>query len=358
MPFTAGYSRVIKSWAARAPKEPLTRYEFVADPLGPSGLEVRVTHCAVCGSDLHLMRSEGGYDGFGAFPDPQVCGHEIIGMVTNMGSDVSTFKLGQRVGIGWQCESCHECEWCLRGDEQLCEKVKATCCEGNRGGFADFIRIKDSRFAFPIPEALDSAATAPLLCGGVTVWTPLQQQTKEGDRVGILGLGGLGHMAIQFASKLGRHVTAISSSLRKKDEALAMGAHAFLSHGDEEAMEAAAGSLDFILVTLATAQPMDFSKFFLLLRKRGTLCFVGMCPPITADVFTMTFTMHRITSSNTGGIPDVVSMLEFCAEHGIGAHVKTRPMEEINETITELTEQQVPFRYVLTNPDPSVQSSL
>ena len=162
--------------------------------------------------------------------------------------------------------------------------VKCTCCEGIRGGFADYIRLDDGRFVFAIPDALDSPQTAPLLCGGQTVWTPLRQQTRAGDRVGILGLGGLGHMAIKFAAALGCDVTALSSTSSKREEALAIGAHRFVAHGDEKEVEAAAASLDFILVTLATTEPVDFAKFFTLLRPRGTLCFVGMCPPITADV--------------------------------------------------------------------------
>lgn len=196
---------------------------------------------------------------------------------------------------------------CMRGDDQLCGSVSCTCCEGAKGGFADYIRIKDARFAYAIPDALDSAGTAPLLCGGQTVWTPLRQQTKAGDKVGILGLGGLGSMAIKFARALGTTVTALSSTEAKREEALGMGAHSFVAHADQEALDAAAGTLDFILVTLATQQQVDFTKFFGLLRPRGTMCFVGMCPPITADVFTLGFTMLNITTSNTGGRKEMVS---------------------------------------------------
>ena len=168
---------------------------------------------------------------------------------------------------------------------------------------------------------------------GQTVWTPLVQQTKEGDKVGILGLGGLGHMAIKFASALGRTVTALSSSMSKAEEAKDMGAHNYVAHSDQSQLDAIAGSLDFILVTLATQEPVDFSKFFPLLRPRGTLCFVGMCPPITADVFTLGFTMNNITTSNTGGRKEMLEMLEFCARHRIGANVRTRPMSEINDAL-------------------------
>jgi uncharacterized zinc-type alcohol dehydrogenase-like protein len=293
--------RVINAWAAASPKAALTPYTFEAPPLEPTGVELQVQYCAICGSDVHLINSDGGYKDFTAFEvdKPQVCGHEVIGVVTGLGAEVKHLKLGQRAGIGWQCEACHTCEWCLNGDEQLCPNVKCTCCEGNNGAFADFIRIKDSKFCFEIPEACDSAKTAPLLCGGQTVWTPLVQQTKENDRVGILGLGGLGHMAIKFASALGRRVTALSGSASKAEEAKALGAHHFVAHSDQAQLDAIASSLDFILVTLATQEPVDFAKFFPLLRPRGTICFVGMCPPITADVFTLGFTMNSITTSTS-----------------------------------------------------------
>jgi len=347
-------SRTIKAWGAKEKGAKLEIMEIEAPALGPHGVEVEVQYCGLCGSDVHLINADGGYNDFTAYvcepPQPQICGHEVIGQVTGVGSAVTHLKVGDRAGIGWQNSACHNCEWCLKGDEQLCSSVKCTCCEGNKGGFADYIRIDDGRFAFAIPEGCDSASTAPLLCGGQTVWTPIRQQTKAGDRVGILGLGGLGHMAIKFAKALGCEVTALSSSESKKTEALSHGATNYIAHSDPAQLEAAAASLDFILVTLATQDPVDFSKFFPLLRPRGTMCFVGMCPPITADVFTMGFTMNNITTSNTGGRKEMLEMLEFCARHKIGATVKERPMSEINEALQDLEKMKGSFRYVLTNP--------
>jgi len=347
--------RVATCWAAKEPKAKLEPIPVELIPLGETGVELQVSHVGLCGSDVHLINSDGGYADFTAYGlgKPQICGHEAIGIVTAVGPGVSHLKVGQRAGIGWQNEACHSCEWCLRGDEQLCAAVKCTCCEGNIGAFADYMRIKDSKFCFKIPEKCDSAATAPLRCGGQTVWTPLVQQTKQTDKVGILGLGGLGHMAIKFASALGRTVTALSSTMSKKEEALALGAHSFVAHADDAAMEAAAASLDFILVTLATQDPVDFTKFFALLRPRGTMCFVGMCPPITADVFTMGFTMHNITTSNTGGRKEIDQMLEFCAKHDIGASVVTRPMSEVNECLAELESAKHAKRFVLTQTVPA-----
>jgi len=158
-------------------------------------------------------------------------------------------------------------------------------------------------------------------------------------------------MALKFAGALGCEVTALSSSASKKEEAMSNGAHKFIAHADDAQMEAAAASLDFILVTLATQQEVDFTKFFTLLRPRGTMCFVGMCPPITVDVFTMGFTMHNITTSNTGGRKEILEMLEFCARHKIGASVVKRPMDQINETVHDLHTKNVPYRFVMTNED-------
>ena len=157
-------SRTINAWAAKEPKAPLTPHTFEAPPLGPAGIEVAVTHCGLCGSDVHLINSDGGYSDFTAYalepPQPQICGHEAIGTVTGLGKNVTHLKIGQRAGIGWQNEACHECEWCLNGDEQLCPSVKCTCCEGNIGAFADYLRIKDSKFCFSIPDACDSVTQA------------------------------------------------------------------------------------------------------------------------------------------------------------------------------------------------------
>ena len=231
-------TRTINAYAAKAPGAPLEPYTFEAPPLPATGVEVKVTHCGLCGSDVHLWRADGDYKdftGWAAGQKVQICGHEAVGEVTAVGSAVTHLKVGQRCGVGWQCGSCHSCEYCLRGDEQLCQAgngVDCTCAGGNAGAFADYLRIKDAGFAFALPDALDAAATAPLLCGGQTVWTPLRQQTKAGDRVGVLGLGGLGTMAITFASKLGCEVTALSSSDSKKRAALDLGATKFVAHAD------------------------------------------------------------------------------------------------------------------------------
>mmetsp|Transcript_16940 Transcript_16940/g.21950 ORF Transcript_16940/g.21950 Transcript_16940/m.21950 type:complete len:351 (-) Transcript_16940:415-1467(-) len=346
-------SRIAKAWVSEKAGSELILEDVQLEALGPNGVEIQVSYCGVCGSDIHLLKSDGGYSDFTAYAvgKKQVCGHEVLGIVTNVGrANNNELKIGDYVGVGWQCSSCHNCEWCERGDEQLCPSVKCTCCEGNIGGFANYLRVNDSSFVFKIPKSLYLPATAPLLCGGQTVWTPLVTQTKKGDKIGILGLGGLGTMALMFAAKLGRKkLYAISGSPAKKRTALEMGANEFLNHNDADAMTHAQSSMDFILVTLSTQQKIDFSKFFQLLRPRGTICFVGMVPPITADVFTMGFTMHNITTSNTGGRKDMIEMLQFCATHSIGApHVSLRPMDQVNQVIHELEDLKEATRFVLT----------
>jgi len=333
------------AYAALAQGENLVPIKIRLQDMTSTSVEIKVTHCGLCGSDDHLI--SGDYGDYAVWP--QVCGHEIVGIVTQVGDAVKHLKLGQRCGVGWQCSSCHDCEWCVRGNEQLCNKVACTCCEGNRGGFADTVRIADASFAFRIPENLDSAVVAPLLCGGQTVWTPLKEQTKPGDRVGILGLGGLGQMAIKFARALGCEVTALSSSGLKLSESFKLGASHYIVHTDREAIALQKGTLDFILVTIATKQRLDFEKFFHLLRPRGTICFVGMCPPITADVFSMGFTMCNITTSNTGGRKDMMEMLDFCARNEIGATVKKRPLSKVNEALAELRKGKSSVRHVLVN---------
>jgi uncharacterized zinc-type alcohol dehydrogenase-like protein len=342
---SADSSDTTTGYAALAEGEDLVPYTYRLPPMTSTSVELQVEYCGLCGSDDHLI--VGDYGEYAVWP--QVCGHEVVGTVTAVGPAVTTLRPGQRVGVGWQSASCHDCEWCARGDEQLCKSVGCTCCEGNKGGFADRMRISDSAFCYKIPESLPSAEVAPLLCGGQTVWTPLNEQTKSSDRIGILGLGGLGHMAIKFAKALGREVTAISSSASKRADALSHGATRFLVHSNEEEMAAAASSLDFILVTIATNKEVDFAKFFPLLRPRGTICFVGMCPPISADVFTLGFTMNNITTSNTGGKKDMIAMLDFCARHKIGASVSVTPLSEINTAITALRSGDSHFRHVLSN---------
>ena len=221
----------IRAFAALEKGKSLEPFSFEPKPLAPHEVEVKISHCGVCHSDLHLVNNDWGMSSY-----PLVPGHEVIGTVHQVGSGVTQLKPGQRVGIGWQSDSCGQCEWCTRGEENLCAKAAPTCV-GRHGGFADFIRV-NGRFAIPVPESLSSESAAPLLCGGITVFSPMRgAQLGAQHRVGIIGIGGLGHMALQFARAFGSEVTAFSTSADKEAEAKRMGAHHFIATRDRSALK-------------------------------------------------------------------------------------------------------------------------
>ncbi|MGZ3698256.1 MAG: NAD(P)-dependent alcohol dehydrogenase, partial [Bdellovibrionota bacterium] len=233
----------ITSYAAKSAKGELERFDYEAAKLGHNDVEIQISHCGVCHSDVHLVDDDWGMSSF-----PLVPGHEIIGLVTLKGPEVTHLAIGSRVGVGWQRSSCLSCEFCLSGREMFCLNDQATCV-GNFGGFADSIRI-DSRFTFPIPAGLASENAAPLLCGGITVYSPLRHYgVAPRMKVGVVGIGGLGHLALQFAHAMGCEVTAFSNSFNKEIEARDFGASHFVSSTDEAALGKLGRSLDFILVT-------------------------------------------------------------------------------------------------------------
>lgn len=230
----------IHGFAAHAAGAQLLPFRYSPGELGPYDVEVRVQHCGVCHSDVHLIDNDWGISRY-----PLVPGHEIIGTVSAVGSNVHGPVVGQRVGIGWQADSCGICEWCRSGEEHLCPKAQPTCV-GRHGGFASSVRV-NSRFAIPVPDALDSISAAPLLCGGVTVYTPLRNHgARPASRIGVIGIGGLGHLALQFLNKWGCDVTAFTSSDSKRDEAMKLGAHCTVNSKNESELKAISGQLDFI----------------------------------------------------------------------------------------------------------------
>ena len=253
---------------------------FRYDPgtLGAQEVEIGITHCGICHSDIHLISNDWGISQY-----PFIPGHEIVGTVTAVGAEVLSLQVGQRVGLGWQSNSCGTCEWCTRGMENLCPASEGTCVH-RHGGYANRVRA-NHRFVIPIPEALDSAHTAPLLCGGITVYNPLRTHgINPSSRVGIVGIGGLGHIAIQFARVFGAEVTAFSTSAAKEEEVRAMGAQHFVNTRESKALKEVAGSFDFILSTINADQ--DWGVFIQALRPTGTLCFAGVPPsPISATRF-------------------------------------------------------------------------
>lgn len=333
----------IAAWAAPRARSPLEPFGYEAAPLEAGDVEIRISHCGICHSDLHLINNDWGSSRY-----PLVPGHEIVGTVTRVGTAVTHLEPGQRAGVGWQRYSCGECEYCRRGEDNLCGRRQATCV-GHHGGFASAI-VTPARLAFPIPSALDSAIAAPLLCAGITVFSPLKRHgVGPGTRVGIIGIGGLGHLGLQFAAKLGAEVTAISSTPDKEPDARRLGANAFLDTSAAGAVQKARASLDFILSTVAVDLP--WSDYLKMLRPNGKLCFVGAPPSgLGLSAGDLISGQKTVVGSAIGGSTLINEMLTFASSHGVTARIETRPMAEVNGAVQRVATNQARYRMVLVNP--------
>ncbi len=327
------------AWAAHREKGALKPFLYEPEPLGPHDVELRISHCGICHSDVHLVDGDWGVGRY-----PMVPGHEIVGTVAAAGPAVKHLAVGQRVGVGWQRSACLECEWCVSGQENLCAAEVATCVD-QHGGFAERIRV-DGRFAFPIPETLSSEHAAPLLCGGVTVYAPLSRWARPAMRVGVVGIGGLGHLALQFARAMGCEVTAISTSPDKETEAHSFGAHRFVATRDPKALRAAGQTLDLVLSTVFLAP--DWKGLLRALRPNGVLCLVGAPDePLKLDVGSMLGRQLSVTTSAIGGRPAIREMLDFAARHGVAPRVQVRPLAEADAALAEVRKGQARYRVVL-----------
>lgn len=332
-------AEAVHAFAADAKKAQLRPFDYAAEPPGPQEVEIDITHCGICHSDLHLIDNDWGISKY-----PLVPGHEIIGHVRRAGKDAH-LKPGTRVGVGWQRSACMECEECITGRENLCLKHQDTCV-GHYGGFATRVTV-DARFAFVLPESLSSETSAPLLCAGVTVFTPLRHfQVQPGQRVGIIGIGGLGHLAVQFARSMGCEVTAFSSSPDKEQEALAYGAHRFVPITKEN-LKDLRRTQDFLLNTVMVEQ--DWHGFVQTLRSDGRLCFVGAPNrPLSLPLNLLLDARRSISGSVIGGRHDMRSMLEFAARHRIQARTEVMPLSRVNEAVQRVRDNQARYRMVLT----------
>jgi alcohol/geraniol dehydrogenase (NADP+) len=332
----------IQGLAAHAAGAELLNFRYEPGELGPAQVEIEITHCGICHSDIHLISNDWGLSQY-----PFIPGHEVIGKVTAVGSTVNSLHLGQRVGLGWQSNSCGECEWCTQGLENLCAQMEATCVH-RHGGYADRVRA-NARFVIPIPEPLASENAAPLLCAGITVYNPLRTHcVNPSSRVGVVGIGGLGHLAIQFARVFGAEVTAFSTSATKEQEARTFGAHRFVNTRETKAMKEVAGSLDFILSTINADQ--DWGVYIQALRPTGTLCFVGVPPsPVALQAFPLVSGMRSITGSPIGSPHQLREMLDVAARHDVKAQAERFPMAKANEAIEKVKKNKVRYRAVLTN---------
>ncbi len=332
----------IQGLAAHAAGAELLPFHYDPGELKPQEVEIEITHCGICHSDLHLIMNDWGLSQY-----PFIPGHEIIGTVSALGSHVRGLEKGQRVGLGWQSNSCGMCEWCVRGMENLCAQSEGTCVH-RHGGYANCVRA-NSRFVIPIPEALASENAAPLLCGGITVYTPLRTHgVNPASRVGVVGIGGLGHLAIQFARAFGAEVTAFSTSTSKEEEARTLGAHHFVNSLDSKAMKEMAGSQDFILNTANGDQ--DWNCYLQALRSTGTLCFAGVPPSaVTFQAFPMISGARSISGSPIGSPAGLREMLDVAARHGVKATTELFPMAKANEALDKVKKNKVRYRAVLAN---------
>ena len=332
----------IQGLAAHAAGAELLSYRYDPGKLGANEVEIAISHCGVCHSDLHLIANDWGISQY-----PFIPGHEIIGTVAALGSEVRSLEVGQRVGLGWQSNSCGQCEWCVSGQENLCPSSEGTCVHRN-GGYADRVRA-NARFVIPIPDALNSEQTAPLLCAGITVYNPMRMNgINPSSRVGIVGIGGLGHLAIQFARVFGAEVTAFSTSTGKEDEARALGAHHFINSRETKSMKEATGALDFILTTVNADQ--DWSTFMGALRPHGTMWFVGVPPsPVAVHAFPLIAGLRTIGGSPVGPPARIREMLDVAARHGVKATTERFAMAKANEAIDKVKKGKVRYRAVLAN---------
>ncbi|GAC1426726.1 MAG: NAD(P)-dependent alcohol dehydrogenase [Acidobacteriaceae bacterium] len=332
----------IRGLAVHAAGAQLLPYKYDPGELKANEVEVRISHCGVCHSDVHLIDNDWGLSKF-----PFIPGHEIVGTISAVGSEVKDRKAGERVGIGWQADSCGICEWCRQGDEHLCAQAQPTCV-GRNGGYADSIRV-NSRFAIPVPESLESENVAPLLCGGITVYAPLRHhRVGPWSRVGVVGIGGLGHLGLQFAKAFGAEVTALSTSKDKEREARDMGADHFVNTRDMAEVKKIAGSFDLLLSTVSADQ--DWQSFINSLRPKGTLHVVGVPPsPIAVQAFSLIGQQRAISGSPTGSPRDLHEMLNVASRHSVKAITERFPMAKANDAIAKVKKSKVRYRAVLAN---------
>jgi len=322
-----------------APLEPIT---FTPGPLGAEEIEIAVSSCGVCHSDLSMIDNEWGMTRY-----PLVPGHEVAGTVVAVGSAAKGATVGDRVGLGWFSASCMSCPQCLSGSHNLCGSAEQTIV-GRHGGFATRVRAHWSA-ATRIPSDLDLDVTGPLFCGGITVFSPiLQCGVKPTDRVGVIGVGGLGHLAVQFLNKWGCHVTAFSSTPGKSAELLAMGAHQIVDSRKPAALKPLARSLDFILSTVNVS--LNWGAYLETLAPHGRLHTVGaVLQPMAVSAFSLITGSRSLSGSPVGSPAEVATMLDFCARHRIAPVVETFPMSQANTALAHLRSGNARYRVVLTN---------
>jgi uncharacterized zinc-type alcohol dehydrogenase-like protein len=338
-----------RAYGATTKTSPIAPLNIDRREPGPNDVLIEILFCGICHSDIHQVRDEWSGSLF-----PMVPGHEIVGRVKQVGKEVTKFKVGDTAGVGCFVDSCGECEACRSGVEQFCEKGMALTYNGTEmdrvtptyGGYSSQIVVKE-HYALKVPAGLDPARAAPLLCAGITTYSPLRQwNTNKGDRVGVVGLGGLGHMAVKLAASMGAEVTMLSTSRSKEADARRLGAQAFESTRDEATFRKLAGRFDLIINTISV--PHDYNKYLGLLRRQGAMVIVGVPPePIPVAAFALIRGNRRLAGSSIGGIPETQEMLDHCARHELGADVEIIPIQKVNEAYERMVRNDVRYRFVI-----------
>ena len=328
-----------KAWIAKGAKQPMVPESVDLGPLGDEDVEVAVEHCGLCHSDLSVLNNEWGISQY-----PAILGHEVIGRVTAMGPNAKGLEVGKRVGVGWFSGSDMHCRQCMSGNHHLCPQAQATII-GHRGGFASHVRAHWA-WTIPLPEKLNLADGGPLLCGGITVFNPLAMYARPTDRVGIFGIGGLGHMAVKFAAAYGCEVTAFTSSASKFDEAKGFGANHVLSSKDSSAIQKLAGRFDLLISTVNV--PLDWDAIVETLAPNGRLHVVGaVLEPIPVSAFALLAKQRAVSGSPTGSPVAIATMLDFASRHDIAPQTEHFPMSKINEAFARLESGKARYRIVL-----------
>ncbi|MFG2133018.1 NAD(P)-dependent alcohol dehydrogenase [Streptomyces sp. NPDC048751] len=340
----------VAAYAAPAPKAPLERTTIERRAVREFDVLIDIKFAGICHTDIHLVR-----EGWGEAIFPMVPGHEIAGVVSEVGPGVTKYKVGDRVGVGCMVDSCRECDNCKAGQEHHCVRGAVQTYnaigrdgEPTYGGYATHV-VVDENFVVRIPDGLSLDAAAPLLCAGITTYAPLKQWgAGPGKKVAVVGLGGLGHVGVKIAHALGAEVTVLSQSLRKKDDGLKLGADHYYATSDPKTFEELAGSFDLIVSTVSA--PLDLSAYLSLLKTGGALVNVGVPEePITFHPFSLIGGNKILAGSMIGGIPETQEMLDFCAEHGIGAEIERIAASEINEAYERVLASDVRYRFVIDN---------
>jgi uncharacterized zinc-type alcohol dehydrogenase-like protein len=341
----------VKAFAASAPDAPLARTTIERRELTAKDVSLDIKFCGVCHSDLHYARNE--WSEALATNYPCVPGHEIIGHVVAVGPEVTKYKVGDLVGVGCLVDSDRDCPSCKEGLEQFCPNMILTygspdkhLGNGTLGGYAENI-VVDEHFVLRIPENLEPSAVAPLLCAGITTYSPLRHwKVGPGSKVGIVGLGGLGHMGVKFARAFGAHVVVFTTSESKKEDALRLGAHEVVLSRNPDEMQKHMGTFDFILDCVSAAH--DINAYIMQLKRDGNLTLVGAPEkPLPVAAFPLLFGRKSLSGSPIGGIPETQEMLDFCGEHNITADVEVIPISQINDAYERLLKSDVKYRFTI-----------